>query len=90
MGLYQETFTSTTFVGLNGIWSASFALSKLFPYGALQPGPLVIQGLKGFDFGYEAMMAEFDRTIGLQYLRGMHLNDAMRRQIGRASCRERV
>lgn len=27
--------------------------------------------------GYEAMMAEFDGTIGLQYLRGMHLNDAM-------------
>ena len=27
--------------------------------------------------GYETMMAEFDGVIGLQYLRGMHLNDAM-------------
>lgn len=27
--------------------------------------------------GYEAMMAEFEGVIGLQYLRGMHLNDAM-------------
>lgn len=27
--------------------------------------------------GYEAMMREFEEVIGLQYLRGMHLNDAM-------------
>ncbi|NTW51972.1 MAG: deoxyribonuclease IV [Chlorobiaceae bacterium] len=25
---------------------------------------------------FEAMLAEFDRTVGLRYLRGMHLNDA--------------
>lgn len=27
--------------------------------------------------GYEAMMTEFEHLIGLSYLRGMHLNDAM-------------
>lgn len=28
--------------------------------------------------GYEKTMEEFDQIVGLQYLRGMHLNDAMR------------
>ncbi len=28
--------------------------------------------------GYEAFWQEFDKEIGLQYLRGMHLNDAMK------------
>ncbi len=28
--------------------------------------------------GYEAFWQEFDKVIGLQYLRGMHLNDAMK------------
>lgn len=28
--------------------------------------------------GYEAFWQEFDKAIGLQYLRGMHLNDAMK------------
>lgn len=28
--------------------------------------------------GYEKTMAEFDQIVGLQYLRGMHLNDAMK------------
>jgi len=27
--------------------------------------------------GYDAMMREFDRVVGLPYLRGMHLNDSM-------------
>ena len=36
----------------------------------------------GYDFstaeGYEKAMDEFDRVIGFKYLRGMHLNDAMK------------
>lgn len=28
--------------------------------------------------GYESMWEKFDRTVGLSYLRGLHLNDAMR------------
>lgn len=28
--------------------------------------------------GYEQMMEEFDRTVGLNYLKGMHLNDSKR------------
>lgn len=28
--------------------------------------------------GYEAVLAEFDRVVGLSYLKGMHLNDALK------------
>ncbi len=42
------------------------------------------------EFGYAATMQEFDRVVGMEYLKGMHLNDSLREHGSRVDRHENI